>query len=407
MDNLNQNVNVQNMKKSLEIATSILASNPEIDCIVKQANKVSGMFSFISATQKALEITRKFDNIFSGHELITAFSNAFVFQNELLHNTQNYFITETISSFRNLLAHNDFSSAVQTLSKAFELPIIEAPNIALLKLNKSLHELTELQLPKGMRSAINNLHINTAQELSVSDSVSYDSNRTCFFIEAEPENMCTAGEANVLYSVTRLFDELTDKDMFSFLCHLSSYPALGLDHCVGQKILKIVKNIESVISFDSEIYYHARLLDDGACPYTYEDMTRAPHGITSFGRFNHTGENYFYFSNEEIGAVNEVRKHNRRSRVQVAKLKAKGNIKMIDISQDVENTFLKYCRFSVDPKSNKKVPREYLIPSFFSNCCKLKGVDGIKYYGTKDYLNYVTWNDGHFDFIDCKFIDNP
>lgn len=78
---------------------------------------------------------------------------------------------------------------------------------------------------------------------------------------------------------------------------------------------------------------------------------------------------------------------------------------MVDISQNEENVFLKYCRFKFDPTSNKKVPREYLIPSYFSDCCKLQGFDGIKYYGTLSYKNYVTWKDGHFVYVDQEILD--
>lgn len=134
-------------------------------------------------------------------------------------------------------------------------------------------------------------------------------------------------------------------------------------------------------------------------------MTCAPHGITSFGRFNHIGDNYFYFSDQKTGAVEEVRKHSPKNKVQVARLRPKGKIRMVDISQNEENVFLKYCRFKFDPTSNKKVPREYLIPSYFSDCCKLQGFDGIKYYGTLSYKNYVTWKDGHFVYVDQEILD--
>lgn len=93
----------------------------------------------------------------------------------------------------------------------------------------------------------------------------------------------------------------------------------------------IVKNIESAISFDSDYFYHARTIENNASPFTDEDMTRAPHGITSFGRFNHIGDNYFYFSDQKAGAIEEVRIHSPKSRVQIAKLKANGKVKLIDI----------------------------------------------------------------------------
>ena len=61
------------------------------------------------------------------------------------------------------------------------------------------------------------------------------------------------------------------------------------------------------------------------------------------------------------------------------------------------NVFLKFVRFPLD-EDNSKRPRAYLIPSFVSDCCSECGLDGIKYYGGKDYSNYVTWNDGFYVF---------
>lgn len=365
MANINpyENSSIKAMKRSIEITAKIFASNPALDSVVKQVNIVG----ISSALQEVSRITQQFDNVFSGNELILkSFLSAFSIQTELLRNTQTYYLTETINTFRNSLLHNDYSSAIEAITKSLRFPIIEAPNIALLKLNKSLIGLTEFQLPRGMRSAIDSLHIRTAQDLSTSENISYDCDKAAFFIEAEPEYSCTVKEANVVYSAMRLLDELTEEDLISFLCHLSSHYTLGSVHYVGEKILKIVEDIDNVISFDSECYYHARSLDDGVCPYTNEDMTRAPHGITSFGRFNNIGENYFYFSNQRVGAVEEVRKHSPKNKVQVAKLKTKNNVRMVDISHAKENTFLKYCRFSFDYNSTKKVPREYLIPSYFS-----------------------------------------
>lgn len=398
---LNENIAKKVIGNSLEITKRTYALNPALDIAVKQATSMG----IIAAKQKLREIMQQFTNVFSGNELITeSFLNAYKFQTDLLHATQNYYLTDTLNTFRQNLMRNDYFSAIEAITKTMQLPIIEAPDIALIKLNKSLVGLTGFELPRGMQSVIDSLHISTAQDLATSDSVSFDCKKATFFIEAKPESYCSTKEANVIYSVTRLFDVLTEEDLFSFLRHLSSFYSLGTSHYVGEKILKIVKEIDSVISFDSDLYYHARSLDDGACPFADEDMTCAPHGITSFGRFNHIGENYFYFSNQMAGAVNEVKKHNQKNRVQVAKLKTKDKVRMVDISYEKENIFLKYCRFPFDPNSGKKVPREYLIPSFFSDCCKLNGFDGIKYYGTKEYFNYVTWSDGHFIFVDQEII---
>ena len=398
---LYDNIGTNDIMSSLKVTTKMYASHPALDVAVKQVNTTG----VTAGLQELSKIMQQYNNIFSGNELIIkSFQNAFKFQTELLNNTQNYYLTDALISFRNNLLQNDYTAAIGAITTSLKLPTIEAPNLAVLKLNQSLIGLTDFELPKGIRSAIENLHVKTAQELALSENVSYNCSQSAFFIEEEPENFCTSKEANVIYSALSLFDELTEEDLFLFLRHLSSFNSLGSSHYVGQKILQIVEDIKSSISFDSEVYYHARSLDDGVCPFTDEDMTCAPHGITSFGRFNHIGENYFYFSNQQTGAINEVKKHSPKNRVQVAKLKTKGTVRMVDISNEKENTFLKYCRFPLDPTSVKKVPREYLIPSFFSDCCKLKGFDGIKYYGTKDYYNYVTWSDGHFIFVDQKIL---
>ena len=360
-----ENSSVKAMMENIKMATNIFASNVELANAVTQAN----MVAFNSAFQAGKDIANQFANVFSGNEvIIKSFIETFNFQTELLRNTQHFYLTETINAFRNNLIHNNYFSAIEAITKSLQNVIIEVPDIALLRLNKSLISLIDVDLPRGLRASIDKLHTQTAIDLSTSDNISYNSEEAVFFVEASPDDNCKAKVVNVIYSAKRLFDELTEEELFSLHRHLSTFQSLGSSHHVGRKIIEIVKKIESVISFDSEHYYHARTIDDGVSPYTDEDMTSAPHGITSFGRFNHIGDNYFYFSDKKIGAIEEVRKHNPKKRIQVAKLKAKGKVKMVDISQDEENVFLKYCRFKYDPTSNKKIPREYLIPSFFSGC---------------------------------------
>lgn len=398
-----ENTGMKHMLESIRTTMSVFASNLALNDAVRQAN----MLASESVIQAMSGITRQFDEIFSTNDLIMkSFLSTFQFQTELLRSTQDFYLTDTINAFRNSLIHNNYFSAIEAITKSLQSAIIEVPDIALLRLNKPLMDLIDIDLPRGLRTSIDNLHSRTALDLSTSESIRYNCEQASFFVEASPEDNCKSRALNVIYSAARLFSELTEEELISFLRHLSTYPSLGSSHYIGERIMKIVKNIESVMSFDSDYYYHARTLDDGMCPYTDEDMTCAPHGITSFGRFNHVGDNYFYFSDQRAGAIEEVRKHNPKNRVQVAKLKAKGNVRMVNISQNEENVFLKYCRFPFDPTSNKKVPREYLIPSFFSDCCKMHGFDGIKYYGTKNYYNYVTWKDGHFVFVDQEIVRN-
>lgn len=393
---------LEGMLENIKAAMSIFTSNPALETAVRQANMISSSL----ALESLKGITTQFSSVFSTNDKIMAsFLETFSFQTELLRSTQQFYLTETLSTFRNSLMNNNYFFAIDAITKAMQNAIIEVPDIALLRLNKSLLDLVDVNLPRGLRSTIDTLHVKTALDLSKSNDISYNSNDATFFIESNPEDNCKVRVVNVLCSAARLFSELTEEELFAFHRHLSTYTSLGPAHEVGEKIMRLVKNIDTTISFDADHYYHARTIDDGAAPYTDEDMTCAPHGITSFGRFNHIGDNYYYFSDQKDGAIEEVRKHSPKSKVQVAMLKPVGKFRLVDISQNEENVFLKYCRFKFDPTSIKKVPREYLIPSYFSDCCKMHGFDGIKYYGTQSYKNYVTWKDGKFIFVRQELLD--
>ena len=45
-----------------------------------------------------------------------------------------------------------------------------------------------------------------------------------------------------------------------------------------------------------------------------------------------------------------------------------------------------------------------IIPSFVADCCYSNHIHGIKYYGSKEYTNYVTWDDRHFEFLSINEI---
>lgn len=139
-----ENNMIESMMRNLEITTKIFASHPALDFAVKQEN----MLGPLSGIQAALGITQQFSDIFSANDLMAnSFLSTFDFQRELLSNTKNYYLTETLNSFRNNLIHNKYFDAIESITNSLRLPIIEAPHIALLKLNKSLMEITQHELP--------------------------------------------------------------------------------------------------------------------------------------------------------------------------------------------------------------------------------------------------------------------
>ena len=317
----------------------------------------------------------------------------------------NSYQTPEIDKLKKSLICEDYSG-LETFVKSINSTQVEAANIALLKLSSAFTSLHD-ELPKGIPTILKTINVGTAERLSSSDSISLDVQSKHFYIEEAPEQKTSIEETNIICSSLQLLSGLSESDLISFLSHISRFPSLALDHPIGRKIMEIISNWEDYIDFDYEFFYHARALPENACPFTPTDLLKAPNGITGQGRYNNPGESHYYFSNKTKGAKIEVTKHSRVSRIQIAKLKPKKHIKMIDLSPKIKtkNKFLDYCRFSPDLKQDVKIRREYLLPCFVANCCKYFGIEGIKYYGSKNYTNYVSWEDTYFDFVDCK-IEN-
>lgn len=311
----------------------------------------------------------------------------------------NAYQTPEIDKLKKDLISEDYTG-LETFVKSINSTHVEAANIALLKISDAFNALHS-ELPKGIPTILKSLNIGTAERLSTSDSISLDVKSKHFYIEDEPNQKATIEETNIICSSLQVLSGLNEQDLISFLNHLYKFPNLATEHATGKQIMEIISEWKDFTDFDFEYYYHARALPEGACPYTSIDLLKAPDGITWQGRFNFPGESHYYFSNMPKGAQIEVTKHSKESRIQIAKIKPKKRIKMIDLSQKVKsrNKFLDYCRFSPDLKQNIKIRREYLIPCFVANCCKFFGIEGIKYYGSQIYTNYVSWDDTYFDFI--------
>lgn len=78
------------------------------------------------------------------------------------------------------------------------------------------------------------------------------------------------------------------------------------------------------------------------------------------------------------------------------RLKPRRTVKLIDFSDRTTkyNSFLQLIR---KPVENMNKPTEYLLPEYVTTCCRKTEIEGIKYYGGREYDNYVTWNDGYFN----------
>jgi hypothetical protein len=210
------------------------------------------------------------------------------------------------------------------------------------------------------------------------------------------------GTMNIISSSTELFEALKEDELMEFIDVLETEYAFASEHPVGRKIWNIIQEWNAFMDFDKEYYYHGRPKKENGFMYTSDEMGKAPNECVTFGRFNHMKQSHYYFSDSEQGVRAEINIHNRGAEVQVARLRPKRSIKMIDLSEEVKtkNKFLEYLRYTASSNSIK--PTEYLLPEFVTTCCKKAKIEGIKYYGSKEYKNYVCWDDGYFD-VDIKW----
>lgn len=185
----------------------------------------------------------------------------------------------------------------------------------------------------------------------------------------------------------------------------SDDPAFARDCKAGRIIWETVRDWRDTISFDRPVYYHARLKPAGTVPYLKDDMAKAPRLFVKAGRFNGPQKAYYYFSDTEHGAMQEIGKHGSEDEAQVAEIEGKRDVRLIDLSGVGRGTnyFLKCLRFPFT-NTNQVIPPEYLVPNFVAQCCRHAGIDGIKYYGSKTYSNYVVWDDGLFRIASMRVV---
>lgn len=63
-------------------------------------------------------------------------------------------------------------------------------------------------------------------------------------------------------------------------------------------------------------------------------MLTAPAGLRGPGRYNNPGCSYYYFADTLEGTIAELRKHDKKKRIQTAEVRPVKKITMIDLSGD-------------------------------------------------------------------------
>lgn len=333
--------------------------------------------------------------------------SAFESQLSMFAQIQNSAMTSMLEQFKCGLMQSDISICLESIERTLKNSVIEAANMAFFKITDILSIPSVIVLPSGLKASINDLTQYAARRLSTCENISFVTSSRRFVDDDNPQNNTSVSETNHICAAADFLQAMnaTDQDdpleneLMDFMTFLQNTLTQGCKHPVGQKIERIIDSWEHLIDFDRSEFYHARSRKQDDAPYTYNDMLTAPNGITCAGRFNFTGQAYYYFANTPDGAASEVKKHTPQDRcVQICEIKPNKHISLIDLSGDWKyKRFLRFIRYPVADYS-LTMPREYLIPCFVSDCCRSKRIEGIKYRSNSEYDNYVTWNPGYFDF---------
>lgn len=318
-------------------------------------------------------------------------------------------MTEMIRSFQNCLTAFDVQGCIHTLSDAMNKPLIDVTDMTFIRTNEFAGRISDyVQYPRGIRSTISKMSQIAIQRLSVCEGMSYRTKSKQFIIERNPEATSSLKEINVICSGAHALESLSDgEELFSetelveFMNLLNNEEAFASSSRTGQKIETVIREYGMGIDFDRNIYYHARARKKGEAPFLDAQMLVAPYGVTEAGRYNRPGRAYYYFSDTSNGAINEATKHKKDDEVvQVAQIRPVCSVRMLDLSGGMKGCkhFLESIRYSASD-ANSKMPREYLIPNYVSDCCRHLNYDGVKYYGSKEYNNYVSWRDRCFETV--------
>lgn len=272
----------------------------------------------------------------------------------------------------------------------------QAANIAFLCKTKGLDGFLKEGYPSGMKTFIKSVHKRTADRIALNKNIEVNYREKMF----RPVNDADCGlnvvGMNIISSSTELFAELKEEELMAFIDVLANEYEFASRHPVGEKIWEIIQEWNNFTDFDKEYYYHGRAKKSNGFSYTGDEMGKAPNEVVGFGRFNHMRQSHYYFADTEKGARAEVNIHNRGAEVQVVRLRPRRSIRMIDLSDEIStnNKFLECIRYTA---SDSVRPNEYILPEYLTTCCKKAKIEGIKYYGSKEYKNYVCWDEGYFD----------
>ena len=335
--------------------------------------------------------------------------------------------TPLVKTFGRAIGNLDPGICLEALGNTLNQPSILSSDLAFLRTAEIGKDLVgQIDMPTSVSKALAEMNLLTARNLISEEGISFHVQNGRYVNtsaerfdddHAEISEQSTASSSQLNFiaycqsTIKRSSEEeqiVSAKELMDFMCFLEKQRTLALEHGTGRKIRAWIQDLwnsgELTIDFDREIYYHTRARDESRAPYVMSEMMSAPSGVPGAGRYNYPGQPHYYFADTQDGANLEVKRHHRGEAnivMQTIKLRPRGSARFLDLSGTMRHgkDFLKYLRYDVE-NIGSSMPREYFIPCFVSDCCRMVGFDGIKYYGGKDYRNYVLWSNIEFDYVD-------
>lgn len=179
---------------------------------------------------------------------------------------------------------------------------------------------------------------------------------------------------------------------------LETYPYLGLNHEIGEKLHSTISNFPKT-DIKEEIWWRARKPMDGK-RLSIEDMY-PPRFPEAEGRFNHYGQSVFYLASTAEAAMIEIL-HKDECLAWVQQFCIKEVSNLLDLSNHIpaEEDVPILALGLINVKLSSMVPGkespwkpEYFIPRFIADCAKHQGFNGIIFNSPKHYeRNLVLFN---------------
>ena len=187
---------------------------------------------------------------------------------------------------------------------------------------------------------------------------------------------------------------------------------------------KIIENNTRIIPRNN-ILYRARINNEGdSTPFRDKDIGLPPQNILSLGRVNPYGINYLYLATDAETAISEVRpKIN--DYVTIGSFKAKRNIKVVELSMvtcaggsvgDIPtaretSNFMTYLSIEFRKPIETLKELEYLPMQYFTEYCKAKGIDGVKFLSSvmsnniNKHFNIALFDNTNVEYVDSEVYE--